>query len=67
MKAIMAILSLVALAIVASALWAIVVAWCWNYTMPYLFHLPTIGYLRAFCLCLLATVFFKSSVSTTSK
>lgn len=34
---------------------------CWNYVMPYLFHLPTIGILQAFCLVFVASALIKSS------
>lgn len=59
------------LAIAAIALIALVTAfpvkWCWNATMPELFHLPEIGVVKAFCLCWLAGAFIKASPATKSK
>lgn len=36
----------------------------WNYVVPAVFHLPEIGYLQAVALTVLATLLFKTSVSS---
>lgn len=46
------------IATIFSLVWAFVVVWTWNYIMPYLFGLPTIEWLSAFCLLLLARAIF---------
>ena len=51
----------------ASLAMAYPVKWCWNYTMPALFHLPEIGALQGFCLNLLGTRFFKATVDLKCK
>ena len=43
------------------------VKWCWNATMPELFHLPEIGAVKAFCLVWLAGAFFKASAASPTK
>jgi hypothetical protein len=59
------------LAIAVIALIAMVsafpVKWCWNATMPELFHLPEIGAVKAFCLCWLAGAFIKAAPASNSK
>jgi hypothetical protein len=35
------------------------IKWCWNYVMPYLFNLPVIGWLHAFCLLAVLTSLWK--------
>ena len=37
------------------------VKWCWNATMPDIFSLPEIGFVKAFCLTWLAGAFVKAS------
>jgi hypothetical protein len=41
-----------------SLLFAFPIKWCWNYTMPFLFGLPTITWGHAWCLSFLAHNFF---------
>ena len=53
----------VAAILVCAAIGAFPVKWCWNATMPELFHLPEIGVVKAFCLVWLAEAFFKASAS----
>lgn len=57
----------IAVITVACLLMAYPVKWCWNYTMPYLFHLPEIGALQGFCLNLLGTRLFKATVDLKCK
>lgn len=45
----------------------LIVAWCWNYIMPYLFGLPTINYIQALVLELLGIALFKNSSVSTKK
>lgn len=49
------------------ALTAYPLKWCWNYTMPFLFHLPEIGALHGFCLSLLGSYLFKAKVDLKCK
>jgi hypothetical protein len=37
------------------------VKWAWNYTMPYIFNLPTINWGHAWCIIFLSHVIFKNS------
>lgn len=46
---------------------AVFVSLCWNYIMPFLFGLPTIGYWQAFVLSFLCGMLFKNSSSTNTK
>jgi len=55
---------LVAVGLFASGLiLAFPVMWLWNYLMPDLFHLSTIGYWQAFCLYYMCGLLFKSVIS----
>ena len=36
-----------------------VVVWLWNWLMPVIFHIPTIGFWQAWGLLVLSTIFFK--------
>jgi hypothetical protein len=49
-----------------SVVLAFPVKWCWNTTMPGIFHLKEIGVLEAWCLCFLATSFFRASATANS-
>ena len=55
--------SVLAIAVIAlcAVISAFPVKWCWNATMPELFHLPEIGAVKAFCLIWLAGAFVKAS------
>jgi hypothetical protein len=33
--------------------------WCWNYTMPLIFNLPSINWLQAYCIGWLSQSLFK--------
>lgn len=46
---------------------AFFVALCWNYIMPFLFGLPTIGYWQAFVLSVLCSMLFKNDSSKNKK
>lgn len=37
------------------------VKWCWNYTVVYIWHLPSITWGQAWCLTFLAGILLKSS------
>ena len=39
------------------------VKWCWNYTMPHVFDLPTITWGQAWCINFLANMLIRTSVS----
>lgn len=60
-------MSLGALALVGGLglLMAFPVKWCWNYTMPHLFALPTITWGQAWCLNFVAHVLIKSTLRVT--
>lgn len=46
-----------------SLCFALVVWPLWNWLMPELFGLPTVGYWQSFGLCLLSSILFRMSVS----
>jgi hypothetical protein len=52
--------------IVISAVFGLLLAfpvmWCWNYTLPAIFHLTTITWGQAWCLQFLAGMFIKSAL-----
>jgi hypothetical protein len=50
-----------------SLLWAFPIMWCWNYTMPFIFHLPVITWGMSFCLCLLSSSLIRSSLISLGK
>jgi len=50
-----------------SLLLAFPLKWCWNYTMPEIFSLPTITWGKAWCLSMLATFLIKSYNTTNNK
>lgn len=50
-----------------AAVSAFPVKWCWNATMPELFHMPEIGVVKAFCLVWLAGAFVKASPALKAK
>ena len=56
----------IAVFILASLLWSVVIWLAWNGVMPFLFHLPTINIIQAFCLSLLGNL-VKSSTVASSK
>lgn len=60
-----ALLAMSAIAFVA-IISAFPIKWCWNATMPGIFHLKEIGVLEAFCLTWLAGAFFKASATAKS-
>jgi hypothetical protein len=59
--------AMLAVAAGISVLLAFPVKWCWNYTMPYIFKLPEIGWGHAWCLVFLAGTFFKATVKSGNK
>jgi len=40
---------------------AFLVMWCWNYTIPHIFDLPTLTWGRAWCLYMLSQWLIKST------
>jgi hypothetical protein len=40
------------------------IMWCWNYTMPAIFHLPTITWGQSWCLNFLAGCLIKSTLTS---
>lgn len=50
-----------------SLLLAFPTEWCWNATMPQIFHLVAISWGQAWCLSFLAGIFFKSTNTSSSK
>jgi len=44
-----------------SFLWAFPLMWAWNYTIPYIFGLPVVGYWHMFCLYIILSSLWKSS------
>jgi hypothetical protein len=55
-------LASVCLAIIISTLiLTIPLMLCWNYVMPYLFGLKTLGLLQAFCLSVITSILIKPS------
>jgi membrane protein required for beta-lactamase induction len=57
----------IGLAIAISLLCSIPVWLLWNWLMPVIFGLPTIGFWQALGLCALCSLLFKSSSSSSSK
>jgi hypothetical protein len=53
------------------AVWALLIGfptmWLWNWLMPVIFGLPTIGFWQAVGLVFLSGIFFKSTTTTQSK
>jgi uncharacterized membrane protein len=47
-----------------SLLMAIPTMLCWNHAVVVIWHLPAITFMQALCLNILASSFFKSSLST---
>jgi hypothetical protein len=43
------------------------IMWCWNYTMPAIFHLPTITWGQAWCIDFLAGCLIKSTQTNNNK
>lgn len=64
-----AVVGLLAIGVIAfgAVISAFPVKWCWNATMPELFHLPEIGVVKAFCLCWLAGAFIKAGPASNSE
>lgn len=48
-------------------IWALPTMWLWNWLMPYLFNLPTIGFWQALGLNALTTILFKNTVTVNNK
>lgn len=48
--------------VVAMILFAFPTMWCWNYLMPDLFNLPTIGFTQAAVMNILTSLLFKPSI-----
>ncbi len=65
-KALAAIVLATAFIFVCALIGAYPIKWCWNYTMPELFHLPEIGVVQAFCLSWLGGAFFKGTAPAKS-
>lgn len=55
------------LIIALNFLGALATWWAWNTVIPYLFGLKAIGFIQAFALNILATLFFKSYTTLNSK
>lgn len=53
------------------ALWSLLIGlptmWLWNWLMPVIFGLPTIGFWQSVGLVFLSGIFFKSNTTTQSK
>ena len=47
-----------------SLLMAFPVKWCWNFTVPELFHGPVITWGHAWCLTFLSGMFIKSNMAS---
>jgi hypothetical protein len=47
-------------------LMAFPVMWCWNYVIVHIWHLPTITWGHAWCLCFLSSTLIKSTLSAKS-
>lgn len=59
---------LMAMVLILLLLFSLPTMWLWNYLMPDLFGLPTIGFAQALAMNLLTTLLFRSSnVNNTSK
>ena len=71
MEKFLTIVMVVLMVIVGIALYAVLAAlpvmWLWNWLMPDLFGLQTIGFWQAFGLLVLCGSLFKSSTSSSSK
>lgn len=50
-----------------SVVMAFPIKWCWNATMPGLFHLAEIGVVQAWCLTFMGSSFFKAHVNLKCK
>ena len=50
--------------LVFGLLFAFPLKWMWNYSIVYIFDLPIIGWGHAYCLWILSSWFFKSSLVT---
>lgn len=62
-----AVIGVVALVILLSALFALPVMWLWNYVVPYQFGLKEIDFLHAWALNVLCGFIFKSSTYSNNK
>ena len=62
-----AVVSVVALIVGLSALFALPVMWLWNYVVPYQFGLKEIDFLHAWALMVLCNFIFKSSSISSQK
>ena len=60
-KMIIALISLFVAVIISTVILTIPLMLCWNYVMPYLFGLKTIGLLHAFCLSVIMSILIKPS------
>ena len=56
--------SVAAIFLTSAIIFTLPIMWCWNYVIPYLFGLKTIGLLQAFCLSILSTILIKTTVRT---
>lgn len=63
---ILALLSVIGLALGFSLLMAIPFMYAWDYVMPYLFGLKELTLLQAFCLLFVSSSLIKSSLTTKS-
>lgn len=43
------------------------IMWCWNYTMPAIFHLPEVTWGQSWCLNFLAGCLVKATQTNTNK
>lgn len=55
---------LMLITITLNLLWAFPVKWAWNYTMPYIFELPEIGWGKAFAILFIMTSLWKLNITT---
>jgi len=53
------ILSVLVLSVIISALLSLPVMWLWNYLMPDIFGLKTIGWFQSWCLLMLTGFLFR--------
>ncbi len=62
-EAMMKVVGVIAMLVVMSIVLTFPIMWCWNAVVPFIWQLPEITWGKAWCLALLANVFFKSNIS----
>ena len=55
-----AVIALMCVSLLAIPFHAVLLKWCWNYVMPYVFHLPKIGYIQSLALVIIARILIRS-------